>query len=291
VAEDVAAAAPAHSAADQPAPSRAEKAHASAYYTRFSLAYTLLIMLGVAGIGALVVILLRPEGAKQQAWSTFRPTGSASEIERQIATQVSSEYKASATNRLASVYPGPLATTNVMQTGSGGQVKVQVPVTLIAVQPDVSTGKHAATDFSFYHPESTVVYEMCGFDDPLKYCGIASDTGADPTPLLHRETLELALYTLKYVPNTNAVVTYLPPPPNPGAAATAVFFSHNDLKANLRLPLARTLQPQGAFLGTGVPDAIHVAELTHARVYTYQYQTLPGDGTAALVLTPVNGGQ
>ena len=291
MAEDVAAAAPAPSAAEQPTPSPAEREHASPYYTRFSLAYTLLIMLAVAGIGALVVILVRPAPSKQQAWSTFRPTGTASEIERQIATQVSGEYKATSTDRLASIYPGPLATTNVMQTGTGGQEKVQVPVTLIAVQPDVSTGKHEATDFSFFHPESTVVYEMCGFDDPANYCGIASDTGANPTQLLRREALELALYTLKYVPNTNAVVTYLPPPANPGAAATAVFFSQNDLKANLRLPLTRTLKTKGAFLGTGVPNANHVAELTKSRVYTYAYQTLPGDGTAALVLTPVNGGQ
>jgi hypothetical protein len=115
---------------------------------------------------------------------------------------------------------------------------------------------------------------------------VSTVTGANPTELFHREALELALYTLKYVPGTDAVVTYLPPPANPNAAATAVFITRKDLAANLRLPLVRTLKPQQILLGEGVPDGGHVAALTRARVYTTDYQTLPGNGTAALELTP-----
>ena len=111
-------------------------------------------------------------------------------------------------------------------------------------------------------------------------------TGASTTRLFHREALELALYTLKYVPGTDAVITYLPPPANPNVAATAVFISRNDLKPNLHLPLVRTLEPQEILLGAGVPDGRHVAALTGARIYTTDYQTLPGNGTAALQLTP-----
>ena len=37
--------------------------------------------------------------------------------------------------------------------------------------------------------------------------------------LLRREALELSLYTLKYVPGTNAVLTYLPPPGRPAGVA------------------------------------------------------------------------
>jgi len=290
VAEDVAAGSPASPATEQPAPTRAERARNSAYYHRFSFAYMLLTMLALGAVGGLVVILIRPEAAKGPAWSKFKPTGSALEIERQIATQVSSEYQASTTDRLVSVFPGPLAATRFLPTGSG-QTSVQVPITLIAVQPDVSTGKHEATDFSFFHPQSTVAYEMCGLADTLQNCGVASITSANPAALFRREALELALYTLKYVPNTNAVVTYLPPPGNPQATGRAVFLSRNDLQANLHLPLTRTLKPQQALLGAGVPNADHVAELTRSRVYTSDYQTLPGDGTAALVLTPATSGQ
>jgi hypothetical protein len=62
--------------------------------------------------------------------------------------------------------------------------------------------------------------------------------------------------------------------------------ARKDVKANLHLPLTRTLKPQKILLGTGVPDGGHVAALTRARIYTTDYQTLPGDGTAALELTP-----
>ena len=286
MAEDVAAASP---AAERSAPSRADRAHASAYYKRFSLAYGVLILLAVGAVGALVLILTHPEAKSGPPWSTFKPKGSPGEIERQIATQVSSEYQASTTQKLVSVFPGPLSTTRFLQTGSG-QTSVQVPITLIAVQPVTSTGKHEATDYTFFNPSSTVAYEMCGFGDTQQNCGVASLVGSNPAALLHREALELALYTLKYVPGTNAVLTYLPPPANPRTPATALLLSRNDLKANLHLPLTRTLKPREILLGGGVPNANHVAELTTSRVYTSNYQTLPGDGTAALVLSPAGGG-
>jgi hypothetical protein len=289
VAEDVAAApAAARPEAERPAETRAERAHASAYYSRFSLAYMLLIMLAVGGVGALVLILIHPGAAPAQAWSTFKPTGSALEVERQIATQVSSEYEESSANKLVSVFPGPLETTRFYQTSSG-QTSVQVPISLIAVQPVTSTGKHAATDYTFFHPGSTVAYEMCGFGNTQQNCGVAATTGKSPTAMLHREALELALYTLKFVPGTNAVLAYLPPPANPRTAAKAILIARTDVKPNLHLPLVRTLKPQEVLLGTGVPNANHVAELTASRVYTSSYQTLPGDGTAALVLAPAGG--
>lgn len=291
MAEDVAASpsAPAALAAEKVSSTRAERAHASAYYTRFSVAYTFLIMLGIGGIGALVLILLHLHTPKPARWSTFKPTGSALAMERQIATQVSSEYKESTASKLVTVFPGPLQAPRIAQSATGQPQTVEVPVTLIAVQPDVSTGQHEEGDFTFYHPESTVAYSMCGFGDSQENCGVSTTSGADPKQLFHREALELALYTLKYVPGTDAVVTYLPPPSNPQAAATAVFISRNDVKENLRVPLDRTLQPEEVLLRSGVPNAVNVAQLTRARLYTTQYQTLPADGTAALELTPLNG--
>jgi hypothetical protein len=209
---------------------------------------------------------------------------------RQIATQVSSEYKASTASRLVTVFPSPLVAPQLVQSSSGQPQAVQVPISLIAVQPDTSTGQHEAGDFSFYHPERTVAYSMCSLGNSQQNCGVSTITGASPDELLHREALELALYTIKYVPGTDAVVAYLPPPANPNAASTAVFISRKDLGPNLRLPLVRTLKPQKILLGEGVPDSGHVAALTRARIYTVSYQTLPGEGTAALELTPQTSG-
>jgi hypothetical protein len=243
-------------------------------------------MIAIAAVGALVLILIHLHTAKTPRWSAFVPTGSPLAMKLQIATQVSSEYKQSTASRLVTVFPSALDAPQLVQSSTGQQQAVQIPISLIAVQPDSSTGQHEQGDFSFYHPESTVAYSMCGFVDSQQNCGVSTVTGANPTELFHREALELALYTLKYVPGTDAVVTYLPPPANPNAAATAVFITRKDLATNLRLPLVRTLKPQQILLGEGVPDGGHVAALTRARVYTTDYQTLPGNGTAALELTP-----
>jgi hypothetical protein len=285
VAEDVAAGAASRPAADGPAPSRAERARTSAYYTRFSLAYMLLIMLAVGGVGALVLILVRPDAVRSPAWSKFKPTGSPIAMERQIATQVSSEYSASTTSKLVTVYPGVLQSTQLTQT-STGPASVEVPVTLVAVQPDFSTGQHEQGVYTFFQPDSTVAYEMCGFGDTQQNCGVTTATGGDPSRLLHREALELALYTLKYVPNTNAVVTYLPPPASPQASETAVFIARKDVQRILDRPLTRTLRPQQVLLGAGVSDGAEVNDLIRSHVYSPAFQTLPGDGTEALVLTP-----
>lgn len=290
MAEDVAAGHAARPEVEKPKPaqSRAERAHSSAYYTRFSLAYTILIMLALAGVAALVLVLIRPAASHPPPWSKFVPTGASLDMERQIATKVSSEYKASPGSLLVTVFPGPLQAPGVVQGASGPQ-SVQVPVSLISVQPDVSTGQHEQGDFTFYQPDSTVGYEMCGFGDPQRNCGVPSAPGADPAQMLRREALELALYTLKYVPGTNAVLTYLPGSANPQAPTSAVFITRNDVKRNLHLPLARTLETKTIVLGAArLPDSGRVAALTH--VFTTSYQTLPSDGTAALTLTPATSG-
>ncbi|HEY3462637.1 MAG TPA: hypothetical protein VGK62_04195 [Gaiellaceae bacterium] len=289
MAEDVAAAPATRPEVDKPAASRAERAHSSAYYTRFSLAYTALIMLALAGVGALVLLLVRPAATHPPPWSKFVPTGASLDRERQIATRVSSEYEAAPGSLLVTVFPGPLQAPGVVQ-GDNGPQSVQVPVSLISVQPDVSTGQHEQGDFTFFQPDTTVGYEMCSFSDSQQNCAAQTPGGADPEQLLRREALELALYTLKYVPGTNAVLTYLPPTSNPQAPTRAVFITRKDVGKSLHVPLSRTLKTRKILLGTSlrVPDDGHVAALTH--IYTTSYQTLPSDGTAALTLTPAFAG-
>jgi hypothetical protein len=294
VAEDVAAGAPARAAperpaAERPAPSRAERAHSSAYYTRFSFAFALLIALGIGAVGALVLVLVHPGAKHSPAWSTFKPHGSPIAMERQIATKVAAEYRASTATRLVTVFPGPLEASQFFQTDSGPKT-IQVPISSIAVQPQLSTGQHEEGDFTFYSPDSTVAYNLCGLGASQQNCGVVVNAGRNPAGLLHREALELALYTLKYVPGTNAVIAYLPPTGS-STASKAVLIARKDVKQALHVPLARTLEPRQVILGAGMPNGAHVGELTASRVYSSDYQTLPGRGTAVLVLTPVASAQ
>jgi hypothetical protein len=276
MAEDVAAAAP--------APGRAERARASAYYFRFSVAYALLALVTVAGVAALVVVLTRPDGARESRWSTFAPAGSPIAKERQIATQVSSEYKLPTGRKLLTVVASPLQTTRFLQSDSG-QVSVEVPISTVAVEADASTGTHEEGDFTAFDAASTVAYQMCGFGSTLQNCGIVSEVTTNRGQLLRREALELSLYTLKYVQGTNAVLTYLPSPADTQTPETALLVARKDVAQSLDQPLTRTLTLEKQVLGGTPNEGAQVDKVTLPRLYTYDYQTLPGDGTAILVLT------
>ena len=267
-----------------PAAGRAERARDTGFHFRFSLVYALLAAVAAASIAALVVVLTRPDAAKAENWSKFKPTGSAVARTRQIATQVSNEYKLKAGRKLATVVPSPLQTTRFLQ-GDSGPVSVEVPISTLAAQPDVSTGKHEEGDFKLYNASTTVAYQMCGFGSTAQNCAISGTATNARGQLLRREALELALYTLKYVPGTNAVLTYLPPRADQAAPPTSVLVARSDVKEILDRPLTRTLTPRSIALGEKPADFTAVDRLTLPHLYTYDYQTLPGDGTAILVLT------
>jgi len=271
-------------AAVLPRPDRSERARDTGYHFRFSIVYALLAAVAAGSIAALVVVLTRPDAAKAQNWSKFAPTGSAIARTRQIATQVSGEYKLQAGHKLAAVVPSPLQTTRFLQ-GDSGPVSVEVPISTLAVQPDVSTGKHEEGDYKLYNAATTVAYQMCGFGTTAQNCAISGTATNARGQLLRREALELSLYTLKYVPGTNAVLTYLPPRADQAAPPTSVLVARSDVKAMLDEPLTRTLTPKSIVLGDKPADFAAVDKLTLPRLYTYDYQTLPGDGTAILVLT------
>jgi hypothetical protein len=81
--------------------------------------------------------------------------------------------------------------------------------------------------------------------------------------VLHREALELALYTFRYLPDAESVTVWLPPPPptekekQAAALATAtgvppatsapktvLFYRPGDLRQQLQMPLGNTLGPR-----------------------------------------------
>jgi hypothetical protein len=269
----------------RPGPGRAERARSSGYHFRFSLVYALLAAIAAGSIAALVVVLVHPDAVRAPRWSKFEPTGSAIARARQIATRVSGEYKLKNGRKMVTVIPSPLQATRFLQTDSG-PVSVEVPISTIAVQPDVSTGKHEEGDYTTLNGGTTLAYQMCGFGSTAQNCAIGSGAATNARgQLLRREALELALYTLKYVPETDAVLTYLPPRADQQAPATSVLVARKDVKNLLDRPLTRTLTPKSIVLGDKPADLSAVDKLTLPRLYTYDYQTLPGDNTAILVLT------
>ncbi len=122
--------------------------------------------------------------------------------------------------------------------------------------------------------------------------------------LLHREALELSLYTFRYLPDVEMVVVLLPPPPPTeaqlkaaaaaaaGASTTnadpipknAVFYRPGDLKPRLQIPLGATLPANPPSPDTfGGVEAETVEQLTSTNVFKWDVQAAQ-DNTPYLVL-------
>ena len=82
---------------------------------------------------------------------------------------------------------------------------------------------------------STIAYVFCG---QAPKCGLPSDGAQDTVPLLRRESLELALYTFKYSPSVESIVTLLPPA---GNTNYAIYLRRKNFGKELSKPLVATL--------------------------------------------------
>ena len=98
---------------------------------------------------------------------------------------------------------------------------------------------------------------------------------------LHREGLELALYTFHYIPELTNVVEIFPPGPG-GSPAARWCSDRPSLAAVLQAPLASTLPAQPV-----AGEQASINRLMTASTYDYLYQQLY-DGTFQMVLSTPN---
>jgi hypothetical protein len=165
-------------------------------------------------------------------WSRWQPSDTS--VERgaqQIAAHVGAEYKHPDGQQLVSIAAGELPDEATMKVRTGG-----------------------ITDIG----GTRLLYTMDGLG-PNR-----SIKGGKPSEarlkVIHREALELALYTFRYLPDAESVMVLLPPPPptkeeqqaaalaaaaGSGAAdekpLTAIFYRPGDLRQQLQMPLGNTL--------------------------------------------------
>lgn len=260
--------------------SRADKARRGGYRGRFVALYlTLGVIAGIA-VGALVVLVARPDAGPAPKWSAWEPTGSDTAKTKQIADRVTRGYRLPSGDQLAIALSGPpsVAAGDAESTGN-------IPVRAIAVRPDTSTGLAEEDDIAIVDADSSFQYVLCGLGPS---CSIASGTPSEERhALLRREAVELALYTFKYVPSIDTVTVFLPPRPDGAASPNAVFLSRKDVEAELDKPLFETFEPTTP----GVDqlkdrELATVNRITRPRLYQYDY-TQAQDGSAVLVLDPI----
>jgi hypothetical protein len=245
----------------------AQAAEAHRHRRRFSLAYLLLAAVGGLAIVAIIAVIGARPHAKP-AWSAYQPKGDRVTKATEIAAYIAPQYH--------------LDNGQQIVLARASQPVVQnIPIELIAIVKVAADGV-AEGGYTMLDASHAMSYELCGLGDK---CAIKTGTpSADRERLLRREGLELALYTFKYVQNTDTVVVYMPPPAGKDPTI-ALLFRKSEYGPELSLPLAQTLPdpPPTPTALAGEAQKNVVEELTANRRYGFSFTQLQ-DGNVALVL-------
>jgi hypothetical protein len=234
------------------------------YQSRFQLIFGVLLGIGMAAVVATVLVLAAGRQTSDEgaiAWAPWHPTASNGlDAVNQIADHVGRRYTLPSGHELVAVRGGPLELA-------------RLPVT-IALE---TGGDYKILD------QKGVLYNLCGLG---KNCSIREGKPSVARHLvLRRESLELALYTFRYIKNVDQVVVILPPAPG-DKPNQAMFYRRGDESASLDRPLAATL-PGPPPVPPNVPLAqqAFLDRLTAANLFAFSPQE-GGDAHIYLVLTP-----
>lgn len=237
------------------------------YQSRFQLLFGVLLGVGLAAIVATVIVLAggrKGEDPAAATWAPWRPTASNGlDAVNQIASHVGQRYTLPSGNQLVAVRGGPLELA-------------RLPVT-VAIQQQ---GNVQIID------KQGVLYNLCGLGPN---CSIKEGKPSIARSLvLRRESLELALYTFRYIKNVDEVVVILPPKPG-SKPSYAMFYRRGDVGASLDRPLAATL-PGSPPVPPNVPrfQQNFIDRLTAPNLFAFTPQE-GGDAHIYLVLTRPTG--
>jgi hypothetical protein len=134
-------------------------------------------------------------------WSSWKPNSTGNEGATEIADYIAPFYRLSTSQQLAVI--SPISTTQLNAstgtfTGSG-----------LTVALNTSAGSTASESSLRPLAGETVGYDLCGQGG--SDCAVGGAASTVRMLLLRREALELALYTFKYLPESENVVAVLPP--------------------------------------------------------------------------------
>ncbi len=239
---------------------------------RFFLIYgALAAILAAAVVG--VVIFANRSINPGPAWSSWKPSGGGLGASKQIADHVAQTYRLPTGEQLVDV----IAKAPSVSPAN----TVTIPIHYLAIRG----AKGVGDQLSAVSSSDSVMYSLCGLGAS---CSIAKGKASvERGRLVRREILQLALYTFKYVGGVKNVIAFMPP--QPGASPKyVVYLRKNDLKAELKKPLATTLAAK-----TPLPKTIPAREVqaidtvTEPRVYSFSLSQAQ-QGDAILVLAPLS---
>jgi hypothetical protein len=275
----------------------------SPHTSRFRTARAVLVGVAIAAIVIAVAVAVGGGSAPRSSapWSSWAPPDKGTQGALDIAAHVAPLYRQSAANQLAVITVVNLESANAQATAaaaeaSGLTAKPGVGLQ-IAVKPSESSSSLSLLS------GNTIAYNLCGVGG--KNCAIPGPSSTARLLLLRRESLELALYTLKYLKNVQYVVTLLPPGheqvtseltkslPTTNATSNtvnmAILFDRQELTPLLNAPvtdsLPETIPPSVAQMASA-PEAGLVQEVTGRGLFSQQLQTAQ-DGSTLIELTPL----
>ena len=238
---------------------------------RFSYAYLALAGLLGAAVGTFIVLVERPAPAPPPPWSIWQPSDSDRTLrQEQIAKHVAAQYQLAGGKKLVNVVVrDPASLPN--------------PIRDVAVARTLEPTKQSDV-LAVVASSKTAMYILCG-DGPK--CSISEGKPSLARgAVLRREALELALFSFRYLKNTDSVVAFFPP--QKGQALThAYFFAKPEFAKQLHTPLQRTLPQTRPLLPgrlTGRERRL-VDSLTVPRQFRFALRR-EQDGANILVLAP-----
>jgi hypothetical protein len=242
---------------------------------RFRAAYALLAIVLGAAVGGFVVLIGRNDSGSGVAWSQWQPDGSDFVKTKEIASVVGSQYRLPSGKQLVAV---------IARTPPAVEPSTQAtPISHI-----VLAQSSAPEDIEVLPSNNSVEYVLCGLGSTSGRCAIGEGKATvQRGRLLHRESLELALYTFKYVEGVDSVVA-LQPPKAGQDPSFALFFRKDDFNEELSHPLEQTLEGKSPFTTGSFPVAqqARVAQIVSPSLFRFSYQQAP-DLSAVMVLQPL----
>jgi hypothetical protein len=219
---------------------------------KFRLSYALLAGAGLAAVAIAGILLAQGKPPTPPAWSTWKPTASGDAALGQIANHVGPAYHLSTGEQLVAVEGGPDKVAGL-------------PVKIVLLR--------SPKDFALAEGKSAI-FSLCGLG---KFCSINKGKPSHERELLlQRESLELSLYTFRYVGDVNQVVVILPPRKGK-KPSHAMFFTRGGVKSHLDAPLRATLSarpPSIKSLRNG-PAKDFLERATGRLVYNYGVTEAP----------------
>ena len=245
-----------------------EKQRRSVYGSRFMLA-NLIVVAGFLGVLGLFAYLVST-GSSDRGWSSYKPTGGdVYDKAQKTADHIAPNYKYNG-QPIAVVQAQPLIYQDAAVDGIA-----------FTRQPFRKIGSSIK---QFESADSTIAYVMCGGADK---CGLSQVGSQETVPLLRREALELALYTFKYAPNVDSVVSLLPPE---GTTNGVIYLQRKNLTDELSKPLAATLPEHRVLSYGGMTEVERARVMRLTANHLYNSRFVPGpNGRMLLVLRSVNG--